>query len=394
MFDEFIESQTNPNNKFWWQYLGLVSIMLLFTRSLRQGLWDLYVYSFRCMLPFFMRYDHTNYTRWGSVYLAETQQLPAEILNEFKNGNFVVKRTKSKFNQVDPDQGQEWLNSTGKSGGGIVGITKTSSALARWALSYNLRSDIASRTYEIFHASSDGMLSHKECSKGRKDTDANAEKTVREEIVRLNIFSVGTEVNEVLQNAATKDQATQKVSDSLLNARNLGQKQLESFVSERLIEKTVSLRATLSKNKAPTFASLYNVTQKSRDSEKSSIVKVDRNVMKRLITAYEAGRDVNLAEVLQHELMPVPVSIAELNGNLKSGTKANLGDVLLKGIECPESVTLCSPSSIIFDGQALVQSLGKPNDARTFGDYADFLCVLCYIEEGTAHVLMMFLKGI
>ena len=229
---------------------------------------------------------------------------------------------------------------------------------------------------------------------GRKETDANAEKIVREEIVRLNIFSVGTEVNEVLQNAATKDQATQKVSDSLLNARNLGQKQLESFVSERLIERTVSFRATLSKNKAPLFASLYNVTQKSRDSEKSSIVKVDRNVMKRLITAYEAGRDVNLAEVLQHELMPVPVSIAELNGNLKSGTKANLGDVLLKGIECPESVTLCSPSSIIFDGQALVQSLGKPNDARTFGDYADFLCVLCYIEEGTAHVLMLFLTGI
>ena len=67
-------------------------------------------------------------------------------------------------------------------------------------------------------------------------------------------------------------------------------------MSERLIEKTVSLRATLPKNKATTFASLYSITQKSRDSEKTAIVKVDRNVIKRLITAYEAGKDVNLAE--------------------------------------------------------------------------------------------------
>ena len=94
VFDEFTKSKTSLNYKFWWQYLELVSIMLLFTRSLRQGLCDLYVYSFRAMLPFFMRYDHTNYARWGSVYLAETQQLPAEILDEFKNGNFVVKRAR------------------------------------------------------------------------------------------------------------------------------------------------------------------------------------------------------------------------------------------------------------------------------------------------------------
>ena len=42
--------------------------------------------------------------------------------------NFVVKRSAQKFNQVDPDQAMEWINCTGKKGGGIVGITKTISA--------------------------------------------------------------------------------------------------------------------------------------------------------------------------------------------------------------------------------------------------------------------------
>ena len=56
-------------------------------------------------------------------------------------------------------------------------------------------------------------------------------------MIRLKIFSEETEANDILQNAVTKDQATEKVSKSLLNAKTLGQMQLESFVSERIIEK-------------------------------------------------------------------------------------------------------------------------------------------------------------
>ena len=82
---------------------------------------------------------------------------------------------------------------------GIVGITNTSSVLATWALSYNLRSDIASKTYEIFHANADEMLAHKESSKGRKGRYADVEKLVRDDIVTLKIFAADTEDSEVLQ---------------------------------------------------------------------------------------------------------------------------------------------------------------------------------------------------
>ena len=51
------------------------------------------------MLPFFHRYDHTNYARWGDVYLAQMKQLPVEVQIEFDKDNWVVK--------VDPDQAQE-----------------------------------------------------------------------------------------------------------------------------------------------------------------------------------------------------------------------------------------------------------------------------------------------
>jgi hypothetical protein len=54
-------------------YLDMVSTLLMFTRGETDGIWDLYLYAFRCMLPWFFRYDHTNYARWGAVYLADTK---------------------------------------------------------------------------------------------------------------------------------------------------------------------------------------------------------------------------------------------------------------------------------------------------------------------------------
>ena len=65
-----VESE-NANFKFWWQYIEMVSTLLLFTRAQREGIWELHLASFLKMIPLFMRYDHFNYARWGIVYLSE-----------------------------------------------------------------------------------------------------------------------------------------------------------------------------------------------------------------------------------------------------------------------------------------------------------------------------------
>ena len=79
-------------------------------------------------------YDHVKYAIWGTVYLAEMSVLPPEVLREFQEGNFVVKRPDRRFNQVSADQSTEWLNAIGKKSDGLVGITRVASALSRWTL--------------------------------------------------------------------------------------------------------------------------------------------------------------------------------------------------------------------------------------------------------------------
>jgi hypothetical protein len=103
-------------------------------------------------------------------------------------------------------------------------------------------------------------------------------------------------------------------------------------------------------------------------------LKADRSILQRLITAYEAGRHVNLSEILCHELLPVPISLAETNGSLRTRDKSILTNVLISNIPTPPSLDnsmLGTDATLIIDGQALVQSLGKPKGLTTFGHLGD-----------------------
>jgi len=74
------------------------------------------------------------------------------------------------------------------------------------------------------------------------------------------------------------------------------------------------------------------------------------------------------------ELLTVPQALAETNGRLRSGSIAELAQVLTSGIQCPPSIgaaDLGKIATLIIDGQAMICSIGKPPKADTFGDLAD-----------------------
>ena len=108
------------------------------------------------------------------------------------------------------------------------------------------------------------------------------------------------------------------------------------IVPEEGIRPDVTIHASLCN--AKTFASLYKVVKDSKDKDKRTVLKADRNVLQRLVTAYEAGRPVDLPAVLKHELLPVPILLAEMNGSLRTGNKSVLADKLTKDMVCPEAI--------------------------------------------------------
>ena len=126
-----------PNFVLWRTYMKMVETMLEFIRANRDGDWHLHLNSFAAMLPWMTIYDHTNYARWGPVYLAEMKGLETshqELYEEFMNGNFVVKKRDGKFNQVPIDQATEWQNKICKISNGIIGITRNDTARDKFCI--------------------------------------------------------------------------------------------------------------------------------------------------------------------------------------------------------------------------------------------------------------------
>ena len=193
-------------------------------------------------------------------------------------------------------------------------------------------------------------------------------------VVSLKLHGVFQDGGDTLKNLINTDLVTPDIQETLLSAEHLGQAQMKVFVDKRLCEPPdrdyhLNLEAPIQKNKAKIFSSLYEVVQSS--NSKQNIIKGDRNILQRLITAHRAGREVNLKNILQHELMTVPLSFGTTSGSLHSNNKTVLANILTQQVQTPATVILDEPSCLLVDGQALVVALGKPPDIRTFGDYAN-----------------------
>ena len=89
--------------------------------------------------------------------------------------------------------------------------------------------------------------------------------------------------------------------------------------------------------------------------------------------------------------MPVPVSLADVNGKLKIGDKSALCNVLKRDVVCPSILHLEGSSSLLVDGQALVNALGKPKDLKTYGELADaFVQAILQKGQGYARIDVIF----
>ncbi|CAB4000268.1 PREDICTED: uncharacterized protein LOC107341966 [Paramuricea clavata] len=164
------------------------------------------------------------------------------------------------------------------------------------------------------------------------------EKMRREFMQESKVFDIRQQeaVLDKLQNIVTKDIATAEIQESLLNASGLGKEKLITFVKEKLVLQTETekkLRDPSPKNKVPTFAIFQEVEMKVRCDKSATVVRAEKNVLQRIITAFNTGRKIDLLEILSHELTNVPVSVVDENGCLRSGNKSLLSQVLSSGLE-------------------------------------------------------------
>ena len=163
------------------------------------------------------------------------------------------------------------------------------------------------------------------------------------------------------------------IKRDVLGAQQVGNEAVQTFVTERLVEKKRSLHGNTSKLKLRTLVSLwvYEVG-KEKQQQSTAVIRADRNLFQRLIVVMDAGRDIHIDSLLQQELCPVPLALANTDGTLRTTNKSQVFPHLEKGdlsmTSLPASDT---PTCTIVDGMALIQAMGKAKEIKTFGEYAE-----------------------
>ena len=276
--------------------------------------------AFASMLPWFAIYDHVNYYRWGSVYLADMRQLETshpDVHEEFMAGNFVVKTSKQNFNQLSTDKAPEHVNKICKTVGGLVRITREDSTRDRWCLTYNHRSRVSESTYEMFGICDLDreytVWEAKESNPARLNRDEQDVKNIMNQLDRFNVFK---QVLPELLNLTTMDVAPDEIATALLTAPARGKEQIDDYVCNRPMQHPAKFHDPVKQNRSHTLFSIYEVTLQTPIGEKTKTIKASRELFQKLFVNKEAGRDVDLDEILCHELSNTPLSIADTAGKL------------------------------------------------------------------------------
>ena len=132
---------------------------------------------------------------------------------------------------------------------------------------------------------------------------------------------------------------------------------------------------------------------KEKQQQSTTVIKADRDLFRRLIVVMEAGRDIHIDSVLKQELCHVPLALANTDGTLRASNKSQLFPLLEKGDVSMTRIPVSdTPTCIIVDGMALIQAMGKPKDAKTFGDYAEnFIAAIAkYFQRPCTRVDVVF----
>ena len=154
-YEEFAQETRNGNHgktaQYWMGYVDMLHLYHEFSRSIRTGDLDLYIYCLQRMTALFFTFNHQNYSRWLTVYhkLLKLKNSHADIYEEFENGCFSLKRTSKPFSGISVDLTlEQTINADAAcQRSSTILLTNSMSAQQRWAQSHLIRTSILPKLF-------------------------------------------------------------------------------------------------------------------------------------------------------------------------------------------------------------------------------------------------------
>ena len=109
-YEEFAKETRNGSHsktaQYWMGYVKTLHLCHEFSRGIRTGDLDLYIYCLQQMIALFFMLNQQNYSHWLTVYhdkLLKLKDSHPTIYEEFKNCCFSLKQTSKSFSRIPID---------------------------------------------------------------------------------------------------------------------------------------------------------------------------------------------------------------------------------------------------------------------------------------------------
>ena len=216
---------------------------------------------------------------------------------------------------------------------------------------------------------------HKESGKSRMKRD---EEDVRKVIEVVSSWTNPFQPSEELSSLSSGCVVTETIKSDLLAAKEKGTEALTAFVEDRLLSDSAGFFDPLPKLRLGTFRDAQKKTTVSKEG-RAVILRTDRNLFARLLVIGQS-RQMDLRQLLVHELGPLPWSLALFDGALVKTNKAALPKLLEDGVESLQCLP-AQTTAVIIDAIAMLQTLSKTPER--FSELAEmiFKRILMQVEE-------------
>lgn len=347
----------------------MVAIIKHAVASDREGNFQLHLAVVQASLPIFRESDCINYLRYGMFYLESTKALEAthpDVFQQFMCGKFVVKdRADGYFNAVSPDMKLEQsIQRASKSSGGIVGKTRSLSAMFEWQLIFHEILLISNNLRDIVN---DTSMKHSESTRVHHELTGSRAQKLNENVSKLldflrdrgNPYIINVPLIK-LHHTVTKQLVFDEVAVRLLQMQKKGDELVRAFRIERFVEKTKKLSSTISKRRLPQFDSKPDTEANvSSVATSKSIALAHRNI------EIVRERGMELESIYAHDILPVSTLF---DGDLP--TKPQKSELITDLEKNLKDNDYCFPGGtvpVILDFMSKIRSFSNLQSFGTFG---------------------------
>ena len=241
-------------------------LVLQFVRSVRTGNRDIYIASITNITYFFFALNHFNYARWTPVHVRDVLTLPElhpEVNRHFQEGRFTINKTGKLFSNIGLDHGQEQNIKNFKHHGGPLPFTHLPDQLLLYLISGPEVTNHLTFFKDLISPNNNDSIYHHEQTKAYQSMFVEHTKLLYSKYKEYgNVFSDKT---GSLYNLSTWLTLPSSTIDSLVSLESIGKEQYETFVRERLVERTVAIDSPIHSNKLQLMKIIKVAKSKSQE---------------------------------------------------------------------------------------------------------------------------------